>query len=579
MKKLLLLVSIFLIASTLTFCFTSCSKDNKSESEVGFDISGYEIVYPSMAGDDLISAATALRNRIEKCANLKLNIKEDFVAADEEVSGKEIIVGESDRAETVALKAKLDTLGSESAFAIEVIGNKIVVLGMSEDITIHAIKYFVNNFVDLSQKEGTIALDKSYNKAHMADENMIIIPEELVGFVMSEQYLVFEPEHGTTSQSTNQYPTATYLQYQKNEADNGTMLATLNSGESFYRIFRSTDDGKNWEQITEVYETNPDNYGAGVSQPLQAGRMPFLYELPAKVGEFEKGTIFLAGTSSPPKGTAASYERTAITMYYSTDIGKTWTALPSVDYGKGKIDGNGVWEPFLIYEEKTGRVYCFYSDATQDKVEGQHDQRLVYKYSTDMKNWTGETGTGSYTEPFEAIASADYKHRPGMVAVSKMTNGEYILTYEFVGSKVDATGSTTFYKTTTRLDDWGDPADMGKVVITDEGETSGSGPWSAYTPVGGDNGIFFVFARFKGDYRDGDFEQPDIFISFDYGRTYRSLENPFKYNHIGNTDEDRSGYSVMFLVSPDGKTMYFFNNPPYGVSSQTISMVRIDIIP
>lgn len=583
MRKFLSALSLILIPVCTLLCFVSCKKDDKDDSDiVAFDISEYKIVRPESAGDDLRIASSTLKNKIAESTKAELVLEGDWYQEGTDIDAvKEILVGDTDRAETKELKAKLDAVKNDMVYAVEVNKNKIVILGKSEETTIQAIKYFVTNFVITSQKEGTIAIEPEFSKAQTGDKNMTVFPENLIGLTVGKQHTVFVPDDGRTSSSTNQYPTAIYLQHQANEENNGIMLATLNSSESFYRILRSDDEGVTWNSVTKVYETNPENVGG--SKPLQAGRMPYLYELPAKVGQFEKGTIFLAGTSSPINGTSAKYERTAITMYYSTDIGKTWTALPSVDYGEGQVNGNGVWEPFLIYEEETGRVYCFYSDATQDAVAGQHDQRLVYKYSTDMKNWTGETGTGSYSEPFEAIASSDYKHRPGMIAISKMTNGEYIMTYEFVGCKI-GNDSTTFYKKTTRLDDWGDPADMGYIVATDDGESSGSGPWSAYTPVGGENGIFFAFARFRANYHNKnnpDLAKPDIFISFDYGKTYQIFENPFDYTHIGDTKEDRTGYSVMFLISPDGKTMFFFNNPPYGKGSttQTISMVRIDIIP
>ncbi len=585
MKKILSFVSLVLTALFLLTCFTACKKpeqtDEPDEDMVAFDINDYQIIRPQSVGSDLSKATVALQNRIESSAKVTLVVSDDWYDEGEDVSSKkEILIGETDRAETAAAKAKLDEINNKKAFIIEVNVNKIVILGKSEDITIRAIKYFATNFVSTSAKEGTLAIDASYSALNKANTDTIIYPENLVEFSMGAKHTVYS--HGDRySTSTLQYPTAIYLQYQRDQKNNGTMIATLNSSEQFYRIFKSTDDGKNWAEISQVFETNPENLG---NKELQAGRMPFLYELPVDMGDLKKGTIILAGTSSPVGGTNAKYEKTAITMYYSTDLGETWNYLPSVDYGEGQVDGNGVWEPFLIYEEETGRLYCFYSDATEDAVEGKHDQKLVYKYTTDRKTWVGAGGkTAPTDDPFEAVASSNHKHRPGMVVVSKMTNGEYILTYEFVGSKMDSTNSTTYYKIAKRLDDWGDPADTGYIVKSDKGETAGSGPWSAYTPVGGDNGIFFTFARFRGDYKHLDtssnLNAPDIFISFDYGRTYTTLKNPFKYTHIADTQQDRTGYSVMFLVSPDGRSVYFFNNPPYGITTQEISVIRIDIIP
>ncbi|MBE6619227.1 MAG: exo-alpha-sialidase [Ruminococcaceae bacterium] len=587
MRRILSVLSLGLALVFTLSCFVSCKDDaeNPDTENDGFDIGAYKIVYSKKASDDICTASMTLRKKINSSAKVDLKIEDDWYPEGTDVSAiKEILIGDTNRAETKALKTKLDGVKKDMAYAVEVSGNKIVILGKNDSATMQAMKYFINEFVCKSTGDGKIPMAADFSKAQLGDKDMIIYPETLVGFTMSEEYTVFEPEQGRGSSQKNQYPTAIYLQYQANPENNGKMLATLNSSESFYRILRSDDEGKTWNAVTKLYEINPANSSG--NEPLQAGRMPFLYELPAKVGDFEKGTIFLAGTSSPIGGNAAKYERTAITMYYSTDLGKTWKYLPSVDYGKGRIDENGVWEPFLIYEEETGRVYCFYSDATgenKDPVNPQPDQTLVYKYTTDMVNWTGKTGTGSYSEPFEAVASSDVDHRPGMVAISKMTNGEYILTYEFVGCKI-GNNSTTFYKKTTRLDDWGDPADMGHIVETVDGKTSGSGPWNSYTPVGGDCGILFTFARFGAHHHDKvnpDLTRPDIFISFDYGETFVTLENPFDYTFVGDTSVDRTGYSVMFLVSPDGRSVFFFNNPPYfkGAETQIMKMVRIDIHP
>ena len=71
----------------------------------------------------------------------------------------------------------------------------------------------------------------------------------------------------------------------------------------------------------------------------------------------------------------------------------------------------------------------------------------------------------------------------------------------------------------------------------------------------------------------------EFLICFDYGKTYVTLDNPYDYKFVGDTKEDRTGYSVCYLISPDGKSMYFFNNPQYGATSQTISVIKIEIDP
>ena len=87
-----------------------------------------------------------------------------------------------------------------------------------------------------------------------------------------------------------------------------------------------------------------------------------------------------------------------MTLYYSTDLGESWTAYCNVDLAGNDPDDNGVWEPYFIFEEETGRVYCFYSDESNEANDkhGPAAQKLVYKYTTDMKTWDLEGGPGTF---------------------------------------------------------------------------------------------------------------------------------------------------------------------------------------
>src|ERR1700735_2348000 len=71
-------------------------------------------------------------------------------------------------------------------------------------------------------------------------------------------------------------------------ANKGALLATFGRRGSL-PIFRSTDNGDNWQQFSEV--------------PQLTGQ-PCLYELPVKMGEFPAGTVMARGTGvgGPPGG-------------------------------------------------------------------------------------------------------------------------------------------------------------------------------------------------------------------------------------------------------------------------------------
>lgn len=125
------------------------------------------------------------------------------------------------------------------------------------------------------------------------------------------------------SANVAEYPTVIRLCHQKNEADNGKLLATFEKLGDTYPIYESTDDAKTWRYICTVRDTLNENYWNEW--------MPFLYELPADIGEFEKGTIILAATSIYGEGVTNS----TITLYSSTDLGRSFTAFCNVDKAGG----------------------------------------------------------------------------------------------------------------------------------------------------------------------------------------------------------------------------------------------------
>ncbi len=342
------------------------------------------------------------------------------------------------------------------------------------------------------------------------------------------------------SANVAEYPTIIKLCHQKNEADNGKLLAAFEKWGDTYPVYESTDDAKTWQYICTVR----DNLNEGYWNEW----MPFLYELPADMGEFEKGTIILAATSIYGEGVTDS----TITLYSSTDLGRSFNAFCNVDKAGGTEWG--VWEPYFIYEEETDRLFCFYSDDSDPR----HSQKLVYKYSTDLVNWS---------EKKECVACADPGLRPGMASVTKMGNGEYYMVYEMVG----ISGNPIYCKKTNSLDDWGDVSDYGKIVSA-TGKTFGSSPCVAWTPAGGECGTLIVTA--KHPIKGGSDTGTDMFISFDYGKTFAPVDNPIPYSL---DPYERCGYSPSLFFSPDGTTLYYVNNPPCYESTYKITVAKINI--
>ncbi len=349
---------------------------------------------------------------------------------------------------------------------------------------------------------------------------------------------VYTPADGNANVA--EYPTIIKLCHQKNSEDNGKIYVAFEKWGDTYPVYESTDDAVTWRHVSTV----KDNLNSGYWNEW----MPFLYELPADIGAFEKGTIILAATSIYGEGVTDS----TITLYSSTDLCRTFNAFCNVDKAGGT--DWGVWEPYFIYEEESGRLFCFYSDDS----DPEHSQKLVYKYTTDLVNWS---------EKKECVACADPDLRPGMASVVKMGNGEYFMVYEMVG----ISGNPIYCKRTTSLDNWGDAADYGKIVSA-TGKTFGSSPYAAWTPAGGECGTLVVVG--KHPVRCGSKTGADMFLSFDYGETFVPVDNPLPYS-LNPTE--RCGYSPSLLFSQDGSTLYYANNPPCHETSYKISVAKIKI--
>lgn len=586
MKKIISVIMCIAMLSSLIISFSACKKDDGDTDEVGYAVSDFKIVYSERASDDIKTAANAIKNRINESAKVSLTVKDDWTAPEEDTtSSKEILIGRTNRAESIAALEKLNTVSNEKAYIIEASENKIVILGKSDDITIRALKYFATNFVSTSQKEGTLNIEAGYSKGGVVNTSTTILYENLVEFSYGKKHVVFGNYKSGDSRVLS-YPKMIQLQYQKNETDNGMLIATLNASESYYPIVVSRDDGETWTEIANVFDTlNKD-------KKIHGGRMPFLYEMPVDMGDFKKGDIILAGTSSD--GNKGTVNLTTITFYVSRDLGKTWTTLYNIDYGgaqfypANKQVDLGVWEPYLIYDN--GRIYCFYSDDS----DPEHDQKLVYKYTTDMKNWVGKDGivgpNGANGDPFEIVCCEDKDYRPGMISVVKMNNGEYLAVYDIVvyakgrpNGQIEVDGkiykhSPDLYKKSTSLDKW-DIADPGTVPMLSDGRYMGLSPWVAYSPTIGETGMLVIYGR---TWASTDKSQTNFFLSFDYGETYVELENPFEYTIGGigpNGKTSNYGYSPALFFSADGKSMYFAVNKINDYKTgYSVELVKIDII-
>ncbi|EAQ88275.1 hypothetical protein CHGG_04894 [Chaetomium globosum CBS 148.51] len=260
--------------------------------------------------------------------------------------------------------------------------------------------------------------------------------------------------------------------------EDGTLLATWENYSPepppvYFPIFRSTDGGYSWKEISRVQDT---------ANGLGLRYQPFLYILDEPFGDFPKDTVLLAGSSIP-----TDLSSTQIDLYASTNRGRTWTFVSHIAAGGEAIPNNDktpVWEPFLFRHGPT--LICFYSDQRQNTTYGQ---KMVHQTTTDLRTW------GPVTDD---VTSPIYTDRPGMPTVATLPNNKLIMTYEHGGSAVlPGYQFPVHYKLTSDPEAFG--AAAGVPLRTADGYVPTGSPYVVWSAAGGANGTIIAGAHSSGE--------------------------------------------------------------------------------
>ncbi len=108
----------------------------------------YTIVRADVAPRTVDSAMKAVRTAIKEAYGVSPKVQNDLdsaagLSAEELTAKREILIGLTNRPETEQVQATL----SESEFAVRVVGNKLVILGYTDALTVRAAEWFINNVV------------------------------------------------------------------------------------------------------------------------------------------------------------------------------------------------------------------------------------------------------------------------------------------------------------------------------------------------------------------------------------------------------------------------------------------------
>ncbi len=103
-------------------------------------IGDYTIVRPEKAGEDVKSLPSTLHTAISKATGERISVSTDW----DKVRGPEIIIGNSNREACAEIAALLST---DYDYAIKMVGENLVIMGLTEHATVSAVDCFIANFI------------------------------------------------------------------------------------------------------------------------------------------------------------------------------------------------------------------------------------------------------------------------------------------------------------------------------------------------------------------------------------------------------------------------------------------------
>ncbi|MBO5778817.1 MAG: exo-alpha-sialidase [Clostridia bacterium] len=495
----------------------SCTNDetNPSEStETVAKLSDYRLVWAEQSSVKFMKGAAEFQRQLISAG------AEISALAESESAGvtKLFLIGDTQNPATVAAKEKLAESDAENRYVIAFEENTIAIVGNNTDATLVGLKYFLLNYLNGDTVPGKSG---DYYVGGFGDEVQIF--SNLTQWTLEETVVIDQPPSDNPG-ATLKYPSIIELQHQPEEQYNGWLYAT---GERWIDdhmcpIYFSMDGGTTWQELTEVKDTS--------HRGVRTAFAPCLFELPVQVGEMPAGTLILGANSIDN-----AWRNIYVVLYRSYDRGATWEPFYTVAASEGT---GGFWEANFVCTDD-GTLVCYYSDDT----DSYHSQKLVLRYTKDGVNWS---------EQVDTVALKDGGLRPGMPVVTKMGNGQYFMAYEIVGRP----GNPVYYKVTDDPTDWGNPADEGTLIQAGRKSLAAT-PWCTWIPAGGECGTLIVtgWRMSAGQSKTGS----DIFLSFDYGKTWTTIDNYYSYQWTN--DNDTWGYSASTFFSMDGETLYYMANP------------------
>lgn len=175
-KRILLIALVLCLALPLFSCKKGEEPAESTQPPVE-DISflDYTLIRPDKCSEKLLDETSVLYMKLKKLSGADNQYTSDWLEKGKEPDSeaKEILIGHTNRPETEQVLSQL----SGSEYAVAVVGNKVVIAGITDSITPAAVQYFVSTYLS-DGADGKLAGDLFYKAS--ADTAVIVDKSEPV---------------------------------------------------------------------------------------------------------------------------------------------------------------------------------------------------------------------------------------------------------------------------------------------------------------------------------------------------------------------------------------------------------------
>ncbi len=141
---------------------------------LGVDASAYSLIRPASVSTTVMAALLEAKKTMDSATGGNMNFSGDSIKGDpaQVEQAYEIIVGDTSRPQSADAKSRL----APNTFLIERQGNKIVIVGSNDNITIEGLQYFLENYFLPNAGQGKIVLPEqiSYVSAEFTGIDIVL---------------------------------------------------------------------------------------------------------------------------------------------------------------------------------------------------------------------------------------------------------------------------------------------------------------------------------------------------------------------------------------------------------------------